>query len=325
MWGKSFGALAPCIAITAGTVLLALALVVGSISWLALLASFFEWAVMVSGLSALALGLVMFQTVRSGDALIPGLRAWISNNNTRLHTVAIGLALYVPFHAACGIVKQRLNELYPFWADRMLADWDAALFGGDPGPWLHSVLSPSAILFLDFGYSLWFPVNALCFMTCLFYGRARLLLTYFLLWGVCGPLGQVLLPSAGPMFWPFLGEGDRFNGLIEGITFGPIYAARYLWLTYNDEAMRLGAGIAALPSLHVAGATWVAICSYRTKLFPLGLGYLALVSVGSVALGWHYAVDGIIGAACTAAMFGLATLYFAKPSVPERRSFHYSD
>ncbi|WP_205700612.1 phosphatase PAP2 family protein [Croceicoccus sediminis] len=277
-----------------------------------------EWTVMVAALSSLALTFVMIQTIRSGDALIPGLKSRLASNAQRLRVVALGLALYVPFHASCGIVKQRLNEIYPFWADRMLADWDAALFGTDPAQWLHQRLTAPILTLLDFGYSLWFPVNALCFITCLFYGRGRLLLAYFLLWGICGPMGQVLMSSAGPLFWPNLGYGERFDGLIANLSFGPIYGARYLWLTFMSEEMSFGAGIAAVPSLHVAGSAWVAACSYRTRLMPLGFSYFAMISIGSVALGWHYAVDGIIGVGCTIVMLALTSLYPFKRRTVER-------
>lgn len=303
--------LAPCIAIAAANILLAAALTVGEISWLGFVASTLEWLVLIASIGTLALAYAMLRTLRSGDPLIHGLRQSISDNRDRLKVVAVGLAISVPVHSSSNILKQRLNDLYPFWADKMLADWDAAIFGTDPGQWLHSVLGPAAIGFLDFTYTLWFPVNALCFIACLFYGRKRLLLTYFLLWGLCAPMGQVLMSSAGPLFWPYLDYGDRFDSLIADVSFGPTFAARYLWLTFNADVMRFGAGIAAVPSMHVAGSAWVALCTFRSRLFPIGLLYLVLVSIGSVALGWHYALDGVIGIACTFAMLGVASAYYA--------------
>ena len=55
-----------------------------------------------------------------------------------------------------------------------------------------------------------------------------------------------------------------------------------------------------MPSLHVAFAVLVAIIVWR-RSFPLGLLlaiYAAIMQVGSVVLGWHYAVDGYAGALC---------------------------
>ena len=66
--------------------------------------------------------------------------------------------------------------------------------------------------------------------------------------------------------------------------------------------MMLGAGIAAMPSMHVAGALLFALAGWRESR-ALGLlltGYAVLILVGSVHLAWHYAVDGYVAALVTA-------------------------
>lgn len=301
--------LAPCIAIAAANVVLATVLAVGEIRWIGVVASTLNWLVLIFSIGTLALAYVMIGIIRGGESLLEGVRERVVHNRAQLKIVALGLAVVIPMHSSSNITKQQLNHLYPFWADRMLADWDLAIFGTDPGRWLHSVLGPTGVGVLDFAYTLWFPVNALCLIMCLFYRRKRLVLTYFLLWGFCAPMGQVLVSSAGPLFWPYLDYGSRYDELISDLSFGPVFGARYLWITFTGDIVRFGAGIAAVPSLHVAGAAWVAACSYRTRLMPLGALYFILVSIGSVALGWHYAVDGIIGVGCTIVMLGITSLY----------------
>jgi hypothetical protein len=60
--------------------------------------------------------------------------------------------------------------------------------------------------------------------------------------------------------------------------------------------------------MHVAGAVWMVLAMrhvYPKVQFLLWF-YLMLVLVGSVALGWHYAIDGIGAAAGTILCFILA-------------------
>ena len=51
-----------------------------------------------------------------------------------------------------------------------------------------------------------------------------------------------------------------------------------------------------MPSLHVAIALWVALVvrAYIPRAAFLGFAYFALILIGSVLLGWHYSVDGIV-------------------------------
>jgi membrane-associated phospholipid phosphatase len=84
--------------------------------------------------------------------------------------------------------------------------------------------------------------------------------------------------------------------------------ADYLWSNYLDKGSRVGTGISAFPSLHVAGAAWVAIfaSSQFRKLSIIAWAYFGLILIGSVYLGWHYALDGLAGLAIAAAAWRLA-------------------
>ena len=65
-----------------------------------------------------------------------------------------------------------------------------------------------------------------------------------------------------------------------------------LWDSYVNNKDPLG--ISAFPSMHNAMATIFALVTWRTNR-KLGIAFVifaALILIGSVQLGWHYAVDG---------------------------------
>jgi hypothetical protein len=185
-----------------------------------------------------------------------------------------------------------------FWADATLAAADHALFFTDP--WrVAQFLFGWASALIDKAYVSWAPVkfSLLIFVLSRPEGEAksRLLITYFLTVSTC-TLAQYLLPSAGPIFYQQLGLGDRFAEL-------PVHpwvetTREYLWQDYLRSGGKIGGGISAMPSVHVAVALWIALTvrSYFPRFEVIGFIYFFLILFGSVLLGWHYAVDGI--AAC---------------------------
>jgi membrane-associated phospholipid phosphatase len=121
-----------------------------------------------------------------------------------------------------------------------------------------------------------------------------LLFAYFLIVS-CVALGQYLAPSAGPIFFERIGLGDRFAAL--PVSPWAQTAADYLWQDYLGETGKLGTGISAMPSLHIAISGWFVLVfrSQLPRLQFIALAYFGLIAFGSVYLGWHYAVDGIVG------------------------------
>ena len=67
-----------------------------------------------------------------------------------------------------------------------------------------------------------------------------------------------------------------------------------LWAAYQGSDGGWIKGIAAMPSIHVAMPALYALAS-RGAWRVLWWGFTALTLVGSVALAWHYAVDGYAG------------------------------
>ena len=67
---------------------------------------------------------------------------------------------------------------------------------------------------------------------------------------------------------------------------------------YEEDITRVGSGVSAMPSMHVAlVALWV-IAAWKVSRI---IGFIVfiygiLIWIGSVHLGWHYAVDGVVSA-----------------------------
>ncbi|MCJ7422314.1 phosphatase PAP2 family protein [Sphingomicrobium astaxanthinifaciens] len=219
--------------------------------------------------------------------------------------------------AALMWLKSMLPMVAGFWADPLLADLDAALFlGTDPWRLTHALLGWASPAF-DWAYAAWGPVKTGCLLLIVFApespAKGRLILSYFLVISLTA-LVQYLLPSAGPVFWQLLGISDRFAEL----PYQPLVISGrdYLWADYQAGGGLPGTGISAMPSLHVALSLWVGLCvaTYLPRAALLGWGYALVVMIGSVHLGWHYALDSLGAIIVVAASWAIARAAIAPVS-----------
>jgi hypothetical protein len=215
-------------------------------------------------------------------------------------------------------VKPLLNYLIPFWADPYLALIDREIFRTDPWRllwWLND--RPMALFY----HRAWFALMILTLLKVLWAPASKeksaVMLTYFLLWSVFGPLVHVLLPAAGPIFYARLGYGDAFSGLVSAPQTAQL--AEYLWRIYSGARFGAGSGISAMPSLHIATTVWMVLAAYffaRRWLLPMSIAAM-LIFMLSISLGWHYAIDGIAGGVGTVAIWFVAKLVLKRGSAPE--------
>ena len=95
--------------------------------------------------------------------------------------------------------------------------------------------------------------------------------------------------------------------------------ANYLWTIYAGEGFGPGSGISAMPSLHIATTAWMvlAVRIFARRLFwPMATAGF-LIFLLSIALGWHYALDGIVGGGAALLCYRLLQRFLHPPARPE--------
>lgn len=225
-----------------------------------------------------------------------------------------GLALFVGlavFHGIFTSMKSVLPDITSFSWDTRLADLDAAIHGKDAWLWL-TFLDPLTYFFQRIYGKSWFILLALSsFLICVWprlrHIRARFIWTLMLSWTFLGNLLAGLFLSGGPVFYQNLVGSNRFRALTAHLETLPAdspgnKARRWLWKNYEHDFSGFGTGISAFPSIHLAFATLLALVAFRLdrRLGYLAVAYLAVILVGSVHLGWHYAIDGYASIIVTA-------------------------
>lgn len=232
----------------------------------------------------------------------------------------VAMACIALFQQSFAFLKAQIPVLVPFAWDETFAAWDRALhFGRYPHEWLGAVMdSPALLSAINMAYHAWFMLMFLLFFAAAFtrrdpVGRMTFLIAMVLTWAVGGNLLATLLSSAGPVYYARLGFGDVYDPLMAALA----QAGTQAWLPALDvQAMLwdgyLGRGtmkgISAMPSMHVAG-TVVMTCYAFTLRRWMGwamVAFLGVILVGSVALAWHYAIDGYAGIALALALWPLS-------------------
>jgi hypothetical protein len=221
--------------------------------------------------------------------------------------------------ASFGMLKMLMPRYRPFIFDEIFSKIDYYLFFGRH-PWTvtHYLFgSDFSTKIIDIIYSLWVETLFVFMIGFALFAsrtdRARFFLVYALIWILLGVFGAYLGSSAGPCFLHFMNhESARdFEGLMknlnaisfrlsggDGYGLSALYWQNVLWNAHASNNISFSMGISAMPSLHNAISVLYVLACFRIGKFlgSMAFVFAASIFVGSIHLGLHYAVDGIVAA-----------------------------
>ncbi len=230
--------------------------------------------------------------------------------------------LFILFLQVFAAYKPLIPTVSPFQWDPLFADLDHLVhFGNEPWTITHSVFTtPLSTYAINVVYNSWFFVCVAvlawqAFSTSKPNLKLQYLLSFVAVWIVLGTLAATAMSSAGPCFYNAIVGSNRYLPLMEALEYAnrdyPIWALdtqALLLSSYLEGTNQLVTGISAMPSMHVALATLMALfAERRNKVFALVMfAYFVAIYIGSVHLAWHYAIDGIVSSVATVIIWRLA-------------------
>ncbi|QLC22451.1 hypothetical protein HFP51_09820 [Parasphingopyxis sp. CP4] len=235
-------------------------------------------------------------------------------------------------------VKSAIPHVVPFSFDPWFADADALLHGGDAWLLIQPIVGYPAVSFvINIVYDSW--LLALYFVFLLFalwkerpQLRSQFLVSYALCWIVLGSFAATLMSSVGPCFYDDFFGSDRYAPLMHYLghassqyPMSVLEVQQRLLDWSNAETVNVGRGISAMPSMHISIAMLYALAGFRVSRFwgVIGSLYVLLILVGSVHLGYHYAIDGYLSIIATALIWvgaGRAQQYFLRKNKVSREN-----
>ncbi len=261
------------------------------------------------------IGQALFHLLEVRPFRLKGLIRDIRNDDklrlSRLCYAAIPILIIIAFQSAFTSFKSAIPFLQPFEYDQLFMEIDRVLhFGYHPWELLQPIFGyPVVTSFISFAYKIWGGVFYLVFFYMAFSMRDPVLrmqymLTYLLTWSLIGSLGAVSLSSAGPVFYGYLVPGENpYAPLIAYLESAAeqhhnwsLVIRDYLWEQYSQSQLNRVSGISAMPSMHIAIVALQALLGMRLnrRAGILLTGFCILILIGSVHLGWHYAIDGYV-------------------------------
>jgi len=250
----------------------------------------------------------------------------------RIAVVLPALLLLPLFMSAFTYLKTAIPYLQPFDLDPLLAEWDQALHGGyQPWELLQPILGHRYVsAAINFVYHLWlFVMFGVLLWQSVSLSRPRLrmqfMITFVLLWPLLGNVAATLLSSAGPVYYgrvtglpdPFVPLMAYLREASQFVWLPALDVQEMLWTGYVNGGIQFGGGISAMPSLHLATSFSFALLGFaiNRRLGLLFALFTGLILVGSVHLGWHYALDGYAGILATWPIWWAVGWFLDRPRV----------
>jgi hypothetical protein len=251
--------------------------------------------------------------------LIEDARSW--RLGERIAVAAPALLAFSFFGSSFGALKSAIPQMHPYTWDATFAAWDVAIYGQDAWrviqplvghPLISSALAAAYhfwLLAFNLGLVIAFAASPTSIL------RKQFLIAFILSWTLIGNLAATLLASVGPCFMqPMLGD-TRYDDLMTYLRTAadhypiPVLDVQQMLLDDARQGVAgLGRGISAMPSMHVSITTLLALGMRR--MWPswqwAGWLFLAIIMLGSIHLGYHYAVDGYVSLVLTLLVWAIS-------------------
>lgn len=259
------------------------------------------------------------------DSWLAGWRAARNGPFSGMRLISlIGVLLLMPFLSIpYSAWKSTIPQLVPYWADPLLRQWGRALFGMSPWRVLQPLVGrPTITRFLDAIYGpVWVGTLSFAIFAAAWApwsrARTRFLVGYAALWILGGNVLAAIFASVGPCYYAAAGFARagadpyapllRYLGSVKssGSPLLALSAQQFLWRAQSSRWSMMGTGISAMPSMHIASIAFIACATWR---FSRGLSTCVwaatfLLFIASIHLGWHYMLDGLVGASLAAAVW----------------------
>ena len=232
---------------------------------------------------------------------------WAFGHLRRKGPILLGIvALFACGLAAFTTYKQGIPARVPFYADAALDGLDRLIHGTAPYHYTHALISGQFEMVLYWVYekvwfTLWFGLFVVAALSPPSRVRAQYFWAHALVVLVIGTILALGFSSYGPIFYGILNDSTAYRALSVHFENAPAGVALnqvrdFLVDGYRSGDPMFGAGISAMPSMHVALATLNMLYLSRLSkwLIAPGIAFFLAILVGSVHFGWHYAVDGYV-------------------------------
>jgi hypothetical protein len=264
----------------------------------------------------------------------------ISNNYFNFNRFAGFILIYIFFSFTLSIfqsLKQAIPAILPFCFDIFFMKLDYILhFNHHPWIIFSPILANTiAIRLIDLLYVAWFILLNIITFWLSWSNRRKLRMQFFmtnlLIFFIIGNLLATVFSSAGPCYYENvtgLTQQNPYKPLMDKLHAiedtnppidqnksindnSPIIALELqdnLWDNYINKKEEFCQYISAMPSVHVAFATLMALAVSGANIY-LGIIfwiYWAFIQIGSIILGWHYAVDGYFATLLTIALWKIS-------------------